>query len=67
MFLKLDNYTTTPALNRDAPDEIKAQSMVETLRQIREVMDDKELTDFLSSFLPQSEKTPSSPSSNVGG
>ena len=47
---KDDLFNILAALNRAAPDEIKAQSMVETLRQIREVMDDTELTDFLSSF-----------------
>lgn len=38
------------AVNAKSPEEIEAQTITETIRQINEIRDDKELVDFFLSF-----------------
>ena len=50
------------ALNAKTVEEIEAQSLLETMSQINELRDDKELTDFLSSLMGLGETAQSAPS-----
>lgn len=50
------------ALNAKTVEEIEAQSLLETMRQMNELRDDKELTDFLSSLMGREKTAQSAPS-----
>lgn len=50
------------ALNNKSVDEVEAQSLFETMRQINELRDDKELIDFLSSLTGRAKTAQSAPS-----
>lgn len=50
------------ALNAKTAEEIEEQSMLETIRQLNEIRDDKELFDFFSLFTRREKTAQSSPS-----
>lgn len=50
------------AVNAKSPEEIEAQTITETIRQINEIRDDKELVDFFLSFTERGRTAQSAPS-----
>lgn len=50
------------ALNNKSVEEVEAQSLLETMRQITDLRDDKELIDFLSSLTGRAKTAQSTPS-----
>ena len=48
-----DVYGIISAVNRVEPAKIAAQSVMETMAQVQEIFQDKELLDFFKSFAPQ--------------
>jgi len=46
-------YEVLAAINETTVDEIKNQSVTETMKQIKNIAEDKELVGFFSSFAPQ--------------
>lgn len=59
---RADMYGILSAINSQSVEEIAAQNSILTLRQIREVLQDKELIDFFKSSAPQEQKEQSAPS-----
>lgn len=55
------------AVNAKSPEDIETQSIAETMRQINELRDDKELTDFLFSFMEPEKTGQSAPSATAPG
>lgn len=53
------------ALNLKSAEEIEAQTITETMRQINDMRDDKELIDFLSSLTRREKTGQSAPSAPV--
>lgn len=60
-----DVFTILAAVNLSTPEAIESQKITETFRQINEIRDDKELVDFLASWLPQKQTTSAEPSANA--
>ena len=46
-------YTVLAAVNETTVDEIKNQSAIETMKQVKAIAEDKDLVSFFSSFAPQ--------------
>lgn len=53
------------AVNAKSPEGIEAQGIAETLRQINEIRDDKELIDFFLSFTERGKTAQSAPSATA--
>lgn len=51
-----DVYGVLSVLNDKTEEEIAAQTVMETMGQLRELFQDKELLDFLGSFMPRKKK-----------
>lgn len=52
---RADVFGLLAVLNETAPDEIAKQNILTTMQQISDLVQDKELHDFFSSLLPQTE------------
>lgn len=59
---RTDVYGILSALNQRTVEEIAAQNVMETIRQIREVTQDEELRSFFKSFAPSAKSELSEPS-----
>lgn len=59
---RADVYGILAIINQKAPEEIAAQTVMDTMNQFRDVFQDKEFLDFFKSFMPQGRKEPSAPS-----
>lgn len=57
-----DIYSILSIINDKSKEEIAAQTVMETMRQISEVLHDEELLSFFKSFVPQAKNEPSAPS-----
>lgn len=57
-----DVYGILSVLNEKSADDVSKQPVMDTMRQLREVFQDKELIDFFRSFMPQVQKEQSAPS-----
>lgn len=52
---RADVFGLLAVLNETAPDEIAKQNILTTMQQISDLVQDRELRDFFSSLLPQTE------------
>lgn len=52
---RADVFGLLAVLNETSPDEIAKQNILTTMQQISDLVQDKELRDFFSSLLPQTE------------
>lgn len=52
---RADMFGLLAVLNETSPDEIAKQTILTTMQQISDLVQDKELRDFFSSLLPQTE------------
>lgn len=52
---RADVFGLLAVLNETVPDEIAKQNILTTMQQISDLVQDKELRDFFSSLLPQTE------------
>lgn len=59
---RTDVYGILSVLNQRTVEEIAAQNVMETIRQIREATQDEELRGFFKSFAPSAKSEPSEPS-----
>lgn len=59
---RADVFAILSVLNECTPEEIGAQNIMKTMRQVREAVQDKELIDFFKSFMPTGTSEQSAPS-----
>lgn len=62
---RADVFGILAAVNMSTPKKIEAQKITETFKQIKELMEDEELVDFLASFVPSAKTAQSAPSANA--